>query len=272
MPQHRRPRAPRALALSLATALGIGCLSAQPALAKEDEDEAHALMAPVYTFHSNAILFLTNTGSDAVHALVAIRDLDGTLLGCGDGTLESGEGDVLYVRPRAVAGGTLTVKVYGLEPESSLKEKAEGRDDLDGSLTLVEAASGEPLGVIELLEVPTASKDRRRDIDDCLKVRFGTVAQGAENGRDRNILSSAPPARWGVPRPRPSTDGLAPTEAKKNSPSGKVEDDGRDSKGKKNGKDDDKKDKGDDDDKKKDKDKKDDKDKDNDNDKDEEDD
>ena len=248
MTHPQRPRAPRILAFSLAVAaLGLGCLGARPALAKEDEDEGPALAAPVYTFHSSAILYVANTGSDAVRALVAVRDPAGKLVGCGDGTLEGGEGDVLYVRAGPAAGGVLSIKVYGLEPEGALERGAEGRGDLAGSVTLVDKASGAPLGVIELLEVAATHEDRRDDIGDCLDTRFGR----AGSGQARNVLRSNQPARWGGARTRQGADGLAPissASSKQNASSGKVEDDDkRDSKDKEKAKDKDKDDDKDDD-------------------------
>jgi hypothetical protein len=211
----RRRPAPRTVALMVA-ALGLACLSTQPAQAEEskkketkEEKAARALIAPAYMSGQNsASIFLINTGDATVRAVVAIREHEGSLVGCSSGLLKSGEADFLYFRPGPVylrsgpsPDTALTIKVYGFTQDGSLDNKnLEEQAGLTGNVTLLDGGSGEPTGIIELLEVSTTAQDRSSDLKECQRVGFSTTlgstsseqeSTSPEKDKDNNIIKTS---------------------------------------------------------------------------------
>ena len=202
----RRHLSPRTVAFA-AAALALAWPGARPARAEENDAKAgHALIAPIFAYNETAAaVFLTNTGDAAARALVAVRGPDNALVGCGSGLLRSGEADVLYLRPKSTPDTALTVKIYGFRADRPLDAKAPvEQTGLAGSVTLLDGATGEPIGLAELIAVPTTAKARSADLEDCLRAGFGATIGSGGAGPAPEALSSEAPTRWGGPDQAPT--------------------------------------------------------------------
>jgi hypothetical protein len=184
------------LSIAVITLLTLVTAPAPLAEAAKESKAPADLRGVAYNYAGNgSMLILVNLGSDALRAVVVVRDSSNDLLGCGLQTLRSGEQVILYIKNPGkntpLGESVLTVTAYGVGATQSLLQKLNPVPGLTGSLAQVQASTGEINASVPMFPLAANSIDRQSDLDAC----FGAGIAGTLSAED-NIVTTELPDRW----------------------------------------------------------------------------
>jgi hypothetical protein len=173
---------------------GLAQATAQPAAAESDESRSSsALSSTALVFGDTVgVVMLTNTNANAARVLVAVRDLNESLVGCRVQVLAPNEQSVMFMKQTrsdaTVVDGILHVQAYAYSAKKPLYAAQQPIDGLQGSLALVTASTGQVADVSDMLASTATSVDRLKDLDACL-----ALGSGGSLSADGNALSETAP-------------------------------------------------------------------------------